>query len=121
MPRRYPPLTPDDVIAILLARGFSHDHTTGSHAVYQGMIKGKRRSVTVDLKYREFGVRRLKDMMAQAGLSRKEFYGSTKATAKKLICEPRSIPSPKAMKSPLQPGGSCYQMTITARYMGGLH
>ena len=94
MPRRYPPLTPDEVIAILLARGFSHDHTTGSHAVYQGIIKGKRRSVTVDLKYREFGVRRLKDMMAQAGLSCKEFYGSTKATAKKINLRAKKYPIP---------------------------
>jgi len=87
-------LTLDEVIAVLLARGFSHDHTTGSHAVYQGVIKGKRRSVTVDLKYQEFDVGRLKDMMAQAGLSRKEFYGSTKATAKKINLRAKKYPIP---------------------------
>jgi predicted RNA binding protein YcfA (HicA-like mRNA interferase family) len=94
MPRRYPPLTPDEVVAILLARGFSHDHTKGSHAVYQGVVRGKRRSVTVDLKYREFDVQRLKDMIAQAGLSRQEFYGSTKATAKKINLRGKKYPVP---------------------------
>lgn len=94
MPRRYPPLTPNEVITILLARGFSHDHTAGSHAVYQGVIRDKRRSVTVDLKYREFDVQRLKDMMAQAGLSRKEFYGSTKATARKINLRVKRYPVP---------------------------
>jgi predicted RNA binding protein YcfA (HicA-like mRNA interferase family) len=84
MPRKYPPLTPKEVIAILRARGFVYDHSRGSHEYYSGILKGKRRFVTVDVSYREFSIQRIKDMIDQSGLTREEFYGSTKGTAKKI-------------------------------------
>ncbi|HID87585.1 MAG TPA: addiction module toxin, HicA family [Anaerolineae bacterium] len=84
MPKKYPPLTPDEVVAILLARGFVLHRTRGSHAHYRGIIKGVKCLVTVDMHYKEFDVGRIKDMMQQANLSREEFYGSTKKTAKKI-------------------------------------
>jgi len=54
MRRKYPPLTPDEVIRILKARGFAYHHTTGSHEYYLGTIRGATRRVTVDGHYREF-------------------------------------------------------------------
>jgi len=84
MPRKYPPLTPREVIAILRARGLVYDHSHGSHEYHSGTLKGQRRFVTVDMNYREFSVQRIKDMIDQSGLTREEFYGSTKRTAKKI-------------------------------------
>jgi predicted RNA binding protein YcfA (HicA-like mRNA interferase family) len=84
MPRKYPPLTPDEVVAILLARGFVLHRTSGSHAHYRGTIKGSKCLVTVDVHYEDFDVERIKDMIQQANLSHEEFYGSTKRTAKKI-------------------------------------
>jgi len=92
MPRTCPPLTPDEVIAILLARGFTLDRESGSHATYQAIIRGKKRSVTVDKHYLQFDVRRIKDMIAQSGFTRKEFYGSTKRTAKKINLRAKEYP-----------------------------
>jgi predicted RNA binding protein YcfA (HicA-like mRNA interferase family) len=54
MPRKYPPLNPDEVVCILRARGFDYDHSRGSHEYYKGMTRGVHRMVTVDLHYREF-------------------------------------------------------------------
>ncbi len=84
MPRKYPPLTPREVIAILQARGFDYDHSRGSHEYYSGVLKGKRRFVTVDKSYKEFDIDRIKDMIDQSGMTREEFYGSTRRTAKKI-------------------------------------
>ena len=84
MPKKYPPLTPAEVIAILLARGFVLHHTSGSHAHYRGAIKDVKCLVTVGVHYKDFDVERIKDMIQQANLSREEFYGSTKRTAKKI-------------------------------------
>jgi len=84
MPKRSPPLTPKEVIAILRVRGLVYDHSRGSHEYYSGILKGERRFVTVDTNYREFSIRRIKDMIDQSGLTREEFYGSTKRTAKKI-------------------------------------
>ncbi|HFD39836.1 MAG TPA: type II toxin-antitoxin system HicA family toxin [Anaerolineae bacterium] len=94
MPKKYPTLTPHQVIAILQARGFVQIRVRGSHATYQATIRGIRRSVTVDLHYDEYSVRRIRDMMDQAGLSREEFYGSTKATAKKINLRASRYPIP---------------------------
>lgn len=49
MPRKYPPLTRDEVVRILRARGFDYDHSRGSHEYYKGMIRGAPRMVTVDV------------------------------------------------------------------------
>lgn len=84
MPRRYPPLSPQEVIRILLVRGFVFVRTVGSHRRYQGHVRGQVRSVTVDMHYRQFDAKLLKRMIAQSGLTREEFYGSTKATAHKI-------------------------------------
>ena len=84
MPKKYPPLTPEEVAGILKASGFAYDHTTGSHEYYQGVIHGINRHVTVDRHYREFSDKTLIFMIDQSGLTREEFYGSTKETARKI-------------------------------------
>ena len=56
MPRKYPPLTSAEVIAILLARAFALHRTSGSHAHYRGTIKGVKCLVTVDVHYTDFDV-----------------------------------------------------------------
>ena len=94
MPKKYPPLTPAEVIAILLARGFVLHRTSGSHAHYRGAIKGVKCLVTVDVHYKDFDVERIKDMIQQANLSREEFYGSTKRTAKKINLISPEYPTP---------------------------
>jgi len=44
--------------------------------------------------YREFSVDRIKDMIDQSGLTRVEFYGSTKRTAKKINLRAPEHPIP---------------------------
>ena len=83
--RRYPPLTPSEVKAIVLALGFRHRRTQGAHAHYERQaIAGLPRSlVTVDEHYPEFDDDLIKKMIAQSNHTRDEFYGATKHTAKK--------------------------------------
>ena len=94
MPRKFPPLTPGEVIAILRARGFVLHRTHGSHAHYHGVIKGIKCVVTVDINYREFDPGRIGDMMQQANLTREEFYGSTRRTAQKINLVAPEYPIP---------------------------
>ena len=94
MPKRYPPLTPAEVITILLARGFILDRTRGSHNYYNGRVRGRLRHVTVSAHYAEFSVERIQDMIAQSGLTRDEFYGSTRDTARKINLRADGYPIP---------------------------
>lgn len=56
----------------------------GSHAHYEGVIKGKRKLVTVDNSIDVYHRERLKTVISQSGLTREDFYCSTKGTAKKI-------------------------------------
>ena len=94
MPKKYPPLTPEEVIRILKERSFTYTRTTGSHEQYEGIVRGKRRSVVVDLHYGQFTVKLIKYMIGQSGLTREEFYGSTKRTAKKINLRAKKYPIP---------------------------
>lgn len=84
MPKKYPSLTPQEVIDILKARGLSKKTQSGSHAQFEGMLKSQIRKVTVDMAEKDFGKDLIKSMIRQSGLSRDEFYCSTKKTAKKI-------------------------------------
>lgn len=84
MPKKYPTLTPRDVKDILKANGFVLKDTEGSHEQYEGVIKGIKRKVTVDITEKDFGDELISSMIRQSGLSRNEFYCSTKHTAKKI-------------------------------------
>jgi predicted RNA binding protein YcfA (HicA-like mRNA interferase family) len=83
--RRYPPLTPGEVIDILTALGFRKRGQEGSHAQYYRPACGRFAAsvVTVDVKYAEFDDERIKNMIRQSQHSRDEFYGATKRTARK--------------------------------------
>jgi predicted RNA binding protein YcfA (HicA-like mRNA interferase family) len=84
--RKYPPLTPGEVIAIVQALGFVFDRKCGSHAQYElsGTTERQRRVVTVDTKVHNFDEYLIKSMIRQSGRTREEFYGATKATGKKI-------------------------------------
>ncbi len=84
--RRYPPLTPAEVVAILRALGFTLLRQVGSHAQWERPSSaGRLRAlVTVDMSVRDFWPELIKSMIRQAGSTREEFYGATKATARKI-------------------------------------
>lgn len=94
MPRAYPPLTPLQVVAILRARGFVLDHTRGGHEYYRGIIRGETRLVTVSTHYKQFSIRLTQRMIAQSGMTREEFYGSTRRTARKINLRADQYPTP---------------------------
>jgi len=48
--------------------------------------------VTVDVHYREFDARMIRFLLDQSGLTREEFYGSTKRTAKKVNLRAKEYP-----------------------------
>lgn len=87
--RSHPPLSPDEVVSILLARGFRYRGTEGSHAQYVRVADDKRKTalVSVDMHYRQFDVDLIQRMIRNSGFSRKEFYGATKKTARR-ACVP---------------------------------
>lgn len=84
MPRGWPPLELREVLGILTELGFTYHHSKGGHDFYKATRNGEEHTVTVDPKCAPFGVDLLKFMCDQAGSNRKEFYGATKATAKKI-------------------------------------
>jgi predicted RNA binding protein YcfA (HicA-like mRNA interferase family) len=83
--RRYPPLTPQEVTAILGKLGFTFKRKQGSHEQYErpADVDRPRSIVTVDVKLAEFDDYLLKSMIEQSNHSREEFYGATKRTARK--------------------------------------
>ena len=94
MPKRYPTLTPREVMDILQARGFRLHRTVGSHAQYVCLLRDQNRRVTVDLHISQFDDYLLKLMIQQSALTREEFYGSTKDAAKKINLRADAFPIP---------------------------
>lgn len=88
MPKRYPPLTANEVIAILKALGFVYSHSSGGHDFYKKTYSGKAHTVTVDPKCSPFDDFLLKSMISQSGYPRERFYAATKKTAKKIGVSP---------------------------------
>ena len=84
--RKYPPLTPSEVQAILIARGFKLDRQDGSHYQYERAATDTkpRCVVTLDVAYAEIDQSLIKIMIRQSKDSREEFYGATSRTKKKL-------------------------------------
>jgi predicted RNA binding protein YcfA (HicA-like mRNA interferase family) len=84
--RRYPPLSPTEVINIVQALGFSLKRQTGSHQHYEGIAQDgtTRAIVTIDCSVDEFWEELMKSMIRQSGWTRERFYGATKKTAKKI-------------------------------------
>ncbi len=84
--RRYPPLSPSEVVSILSSLGFEKKRQVGSHAHYERLAgdEGQRTVVTVDMSVDEFWEDLMKSMIRQSGVTREQFYGATKRTAKKI-------------------------------------
>lgn len=93
--RKYPPLTPSEVKAIIVALGFTWKRTHGSHSHYERAAMGKfpRSVVTVDDHYPECAENLIKNMIRQSNHSRDEFYGATKGTAQKCGVRMYVVPS----------------------------
>jgi predicted RNA binding protein YcfA (HicA-like mRNA interferase family) len=84
MPKKYPPLSDNEVLAILGALRFGYSHSKGGHDFYKATHSNKEWTVTVDTKYSPFDEFLLKSMIAQSGYDRETFYGATKKTRKKI-------------------------------------
>lgn len=84
--RRFPPLCPAEVVSIIVALGFAHKRTSGSHAQYErpACAVRVRAVVTVDMAVAEFWEEIIKSMIRQSGFCREEFYGANEKTAKKI-------------------------------------
>jgi predicted RNA binding protein YcfA (HicA-like mRNA interferase family) len=82
--RSTPPLTPAEVVAILLSLGFIFKNQEGSHRHYEYGADGvyPRSIVTVDMACKEFDDYLMKSMIRQSKRSREIFYGATKRSAK---------------------------------------
>jgi predicted RNA binding protein YcfA (HicA-like mRNA interferase family) len=78
MPKKYPPLTVQEVVSILRALKFTFSHTKGSHNFYKCTHSGKAHTVTVDPNYSPFDEFLLKSMISQSGYDYKKFYAATK-------------------------------------------
>lgn len=65
-------------------RGFEKKAQRGSHEQYEGQINGTLHKVTVDIHSSPYDYFLIKSMIEQSGMSREEFYGATKTTAKKI-------------------------------------
>jgi predicted RNA binding protein YcfA (HicA-like mRNA interferase family) len=83
MPRKYPPLSYRETVAILTALGFLHKDTRGSHEQWEGTTGGIPRKVTlkVGIDYDDLDIR---SHIKQAGVTREAYYGATDRTAKKI-------------------------------------
>lgn len=84
--RKYPPLSPSEVEAILRRSGFTFKRQLGDHAHYERLPDAEdpqRRLVTVDKGYPNFDDKLMKSMIEQFGRGRDKFYGATKRTAVK--------------------------------------
>lgn len=83
--RSTPPLTPVEVIAILLSLGFVFKSQEGSHRHFEYSADAlyKRSIVTVDMACKEFDDYLMKSMIRQSNRTREQFYGATKRSARK--------------------------------------
>jgi predicted RNA binding protein YcfA (HicA-like mRNA interferase family) len=84
--RKYPPLTPSEVVAIVHALGFVFKKQTGSHAHYEkaASVNSERAVVTIDMAEADFGPVIMKSMIEQSACTREVFYRATRKTAKKI-------------------------------------
>ena len=83
--RMYPPLTTGEIQEVLRARGFRIRNTNSSHQQWGISATNYTPAylVTVDTNYAQPCEKLLKTMIRQSGLSREQFYGSAKGSARK--------------------------------------
>lgn len=82
--RKFPPLKQSEMVAIFVALGFKESRH-GKHACYERPADENRERKVVPIDdYGEFDETLIKSMIDQSGFTREQFYGATKATAKKI-------------------------------------
>jgi predicted RNA binding protein YcfA (HicA-like mRNA interferase family) len=96
--RKYPPLKQSEMVAIFLGLGFRFVRV-GKHPCYERDADAvrKRKIVPVD-DYDEFEENLIKSLISQSGFTREEFYGATKASAKKINIQELFTPCGKCGK-----------------------
>ena len=82
--RKYPPLTPLEIEDIILRRGFEHYKNSGDHRFYVHEVKGKKHIVQIDMGNPLYEGHWLKLVIEESGMTREQFYCSTKSSARKL-------------------------------------
>jgi predicted RNA binding protein YcfA (HicA-like mRNA interferase family) len=82
--RKYPPLEPKEIEDILYSRGFNFHKKNGDHRYYIHEVQGKKKIVQIDWGIDMYNSNWIKTILEQSGLSREQFYCSTKTTAKKI-------------------------------------
>lgn len=82
--RKYPPLTPKQIESILLARGYEYVKSKGDHNFYERTVNGKKHVAQIDMGANAYNANWIKMLLTQSGMTRKQFYCSTKTAAKKL-------------------------------------
>jgi len=85
--RKYPPLTPDEIVAILLARGFIFHKSKGDHRFYIHTVRANKAIAQIDMGNPLYSEKWLKLLIHETGMTREQFYCSTKSAAKKLNLE----------------------------------
>ncbi len=85
--RKYPPLTPREITDILISRGFSLSHSKGDHNFYVHTVKGQKCIAQVDMGNPSYKDVWLKLVIRESGMTREQFYCSTKSAAKKIGLE----------------------------------
>ena len=64
----------NDVVSVLRAHGFSHNHSRGSHQYFIGNVGGKLQQVEVPYHgAKTFKPRTVKGMLLQSGLTKKDW------------------------------------------------
>ncbi|MFQ6055767.1 MAG: type II toxin-antitoxin system HicA family toxin [Methanosarcinales archaeon] len=74
----YPKLSSKDVEKILRKNGFEFVSQKGSHRHFKGIVKGRKRRVTVLANRKSFHPKTLKSMIRQSGLTEEEFFKDIK-------------------------------------------
>ena len=72
---KYRKLSSKDVEKILIKYGFKFVSQKGSHRQYKGVVKGRKRRVTVLADRKSFHPKTLKSMVRQSGLREEVFFG----------------------------------------------
>jgi hypothetical protein len=87
VPKRYPPLTAEEIEDCLLALGFDHDRSN-DHPVL--VNDATHCTVPIDRKWQPAPSSLVKHIIhEQAKVSRETFYGATRRTAKKIGLSPK--------------------------------
>jgi len=89
VPKQWPPLTYQEVVAILECWGFEQKRQVGSHEQWCKEYKGRPYFVTVDNHHSVYNDPDLiQSMVRQSGLTRQQFYAGCRSSANKINVAP---------------------------------